>query len=337
MKLWWLHKRWINKANWSSWGKVLVNSRGVFWESLKSLLQLRDDMRGDTCEARHLRETDSEDGVRAAAALVHPRAGRCAIAIAQSNQVLHVTVLVNCVFWQIWTHGFHWLLCETINTLHTWPWREGTTLLTFYVGAIHWMLSHFQNSTIRGHHFISQKVLYTLIVDLQVAGGKTDNRRQVWEETEFKEFLFFFFVFFKNNPTLSNNIRRKKKKIASKLSAFGGTLDKKAGECICEQQNTHSTEHFNVNLISWWNCVIVNKSVYVRTYARTHTSKPLTWPSCRMTHHHSCFFDPSPTTDLRRCVGWLLYLAVKFKWENDTRCSSHKATQSLIVYLWTSY
>lgn len=80
---------------------------GVFWESFKSLLQLRDDLRwqgGDTCKALHLCETDSEDCVRAAAALVHPRAGHCAIGIAQSNQVLHVTVLVNCVFGEICTH-----------------------------------------------------------------------------------------------------------------------------------------------------------------------------------------------------------------------------------------
>lgn len=54
--------------------------------------------RADTCAGRYLGKTDSEDGVRAAAALVHPGAGHCAIGIAQSNQVLHVAVLVNCVF-----------------------------------------------------------------------------------------------------------------------------------------------------------------------------------------------------------------------------------------------
>lgn len=54
--------------------------------------------RGNTCNARHLCETDREDSVRAAAALVHPRAGRCAIAIAQNNQVLHVAVRVHSVF-----------------------------------------------------------------------------------------------------------------------------------------------------------------------------------------------------------------------------------------------
>lgn len=51
--------------------------------------------------AHHLCETDSEDAVGAAAALVHPRAGRCAVGIAESDQVLHFTVLVNCVFRQI--------------------------------------------------------------------------------------------------------------------------------------------------------------------------------------------------------------------------------------------
>lgn len=46
----------------------------------------------------HLFEADSEDGVRAAAALIHSCAGSHTIGVAKGDQVLHFTVVVNRVF-----------------------------------------------------------------------------------------------------------------------------------------------------------------------------------------------------------------------------------------------
>lgn len=44
------------------------------------------------------------------------------------------------------------------------------------------MLSHFQNSTFRGHRSFPEKVLHTLIVDLQIAGDKTETTEAKFDE-----------------------------------------------------------------------------------------------------------------------------------------------------------
>lgn len=44
------------------------------------------------------------------------------------------------------------------------------------------MLSHFQNSTVRGHRSFPEKVLHTLIVDLQIAGDKTETTEAKFDE-----------------------------------------------------------------------------------------------------------------------------------------------------------
>lgn len=48
-----------------------------------------------------LREVDGEDGVRAAADVVHARAGRGAVDVAGLHQLLHVAVVLHQVFGQI--------------------------------------------------------------------------------------------------------------------------------------------------------------------------------------------------------------------------------------------
>lgn len=48
-----------------------------------------------------LREVDGEDGVRAAADVVHAGAGRGAVDVAGLHQLLHVTVVLHQVFGQI--------------------------------------------------------------------------------------------------------------------------------------------------------------------------------------------------------------------------------------------
>lgn len=44
------------------------------------------------------------------------------------------------------------------------------------------MLSHFQTSTVRGHRSFPEKVLHTLIVDLQIAGDKTETTEAKFDE-----------------------------------------------------------------------------------------------------------------------------------------------------------
>lgn len=49
----------------------------------------------------HLREVDGEDGVRAAADVVHARAGGGAVGVSGLHQLLHVAVVLHQVFGQI--------------------------------------------------------------------------------------------------------------------------------------------------------------------------------------------------------------------------------------------
>lgn len=59
----------------------------------------------------YLREVDGEDGVRAAAGVVHARGGRGAVDVARLHQLLHVVVVLHQVLGQVWgqiglTHEF---------------------------------------------------------------------------------------------------------------------------------------------------------------------------------------------------------------------------------------
>ena len=51
--------------------------------------------------AGNLSEADGEDGVRAAAEVIHPRAGRGAVGIPENDLLLYVTVSVHQVLGQI--------------------------------------------------------------------------------------------------------------------------------------------------------------------------------------------------------------------------------------------
>lgn len=53
--------------------------------------------------AADLAEANSKDGVRAAAGVIHARAARAAMGVAQCHQVLHVVVVGNQAFRQICT------------------------------------------------------------------------------------------------------------------------------------------------------------------------------------------------------------------------------------------
>lgn len=59
----------------------------------------------------HLGEVNGEDGVRAAAGVVHARGGRGAVDIARLHQHLHVVIVLHQVLGQVWgqiglTHEF---------------------------------------------------------------------------------------------------------------------------------------------------------------------------------------------------------------------------------------
>lgn len=70
----------VNKGHWSS-----TNIQRVF------------------CTVIHLGEADGEDGVGAAAEVIHACAGCGAVGIAENDQVLHVIVVVNQVLGEICT------------------------------------------------------------------------------------------------------------------------------------------------------------------------------------------------------------------------------------------
>lgn len=59
--------------------------------------------------AVHLGEADGEDGVGAAAEVVHACAGCGAVGIAEDDQALHVTVVVHELLGQIYTQSFFFL------------------------------------------------------------------------------------------------------------------------------------------------------------------------------------------------------------------------------------
>lgn len=95
----------INKANWSSWGTAFTNIQRVFRETLKYVYCSSNWQHetGQQSTAIHLGEADCEDGMGAAAEVIHRCAGCGAVGIAENDQVLHVTVVVNQVLGQIYT------------------------------------------------------------------------------------------------------------------------------------------------------------------------------------------------------------------------------------------
>lgn len=133
--------------------------------------------------AAHLGEADGEDGVRAAAEVVHACAGCGAVGIAEDDQVFHVTVVVHQLLGQICIQVVVFILCIRFSAFYTNSaemnvgWRI-KPCLTLYIGSISGVLSHFQASTICGRSSLFEKILHTFIVDLQIAGAKAETQRQ---------------------------------------------------------------------------------------------------------------------------------------------------------------
>lgn len=132
--------------------------------------------------AVHLGEADGEDGVGAAAEVVHACAGCGAVGIAEDDQVLHVTVAVHQLLGQIYTQvGV--FLCVRFSAFYTnsagvdTGWRI-KLCLTLYIGPVPGVLSHFQVSAICGRSSLLEKVLHTFIVDLQITGAKAETQMQ---------------------------------------------------------------------------------------------------------------------------------------------------------------
>lgn len=119
-----------------------------------------------------LREVDGEDGVRAAADVVHAGAGGGAVDVSSLHQLLHVAVVLHQVFGQIWDQGGR---SEEVDS-RTQHWQEVWWLVTrtFYVRSVLRVLPDSQVVGLSG--FPPQQVSHSLVVDLQVAEGKKDQR-----------------------------------------------------------------------------------------------------------------------------------------------------------------
>lgn len=120
----------------------------------------------------HLGEADGEDGMRAAADVIHACAGCGAVGIPENDQVLQVTVAEYRVFGQICTRV---LICMRYFCIHKLGSENRDKMdtkkpcLTLYIGSIPGVLPHSQTSTICGCSPLREKVLYAFIIDLQIA------------------------------------------------------------------------------------------------------------------------------------------------------------------------
>lgn len=123
-----------------------------------------------------LREVDGEDGVRAAADVVHAGAGGGAVDVSSLHQLLHVAVVLHQVFGQIWDQGGR---SEEVDS-RTQHWQEVWWLVTrtFYVRSVFRVLPDSQVVGLSG--FPPQQVSHSLVVDLQVAEGKKIRGQHVY-------------------------------------------------------------------------------------------------------------------------------------------------------------
>lgn len=123
----------------------------------------------------HLGESDGEDGMGAAAGVIHASAGCGAVGIAKNNQILHVLVAVHWMSGQIYTQ-VEFLVSYCLHFI--WGQKKIKIGLTLNIGSIYGVLSYSQGSTICGCSTFPEKVLHIFIIDLQIAGAKVERQTQ---------------------------------------------------------------------------------------------------------------------------------------------------------------
>lgn len=124
--------------------------------------------------AAYLGDANGKDGMRATARVIHGCGACGSMGIAKCHKIIHVSVVVNQAFRQICTQSnacvfFDFFFAEK-------------QCLTLNIWAVQRVLSHSQRS-VPICRFLFQKIVHTLIIDLQIAGIKTQTKMLYFANT----------------------------------------------------------------------------------------------------------------------------------------------------------